>query len=117
MLIIRNDQMAALGVSRFTERMAELLREEFVEVADVQVDKLKEELRRQIEKAADYGLESEQHVAAFVITAWLMGKDFDRTYEAAGHVLASQEFTADDKTVWLEDWVDAIFSSLEEEEN
>ena len=50
-------------------------------------------LREQFARAQAHGLASEQELATYLITAWLLGTDFDTRYPAMQEILATQSLT------------------------
>jgi hypothetical protein len=81
MLVIRQEQMAALGASlrgRFEAEMAVHLATFFPEpCASMTRDKLASFIRRTADKALGYGIDRERDVCKFLDVAAEFGQDFD----------------------------------------
>jgi hypothetical protein len=112
---IRKEQIAALNTGQaenFDRRMAAFLQEQFEEAAEEPVEELLPVIEAQTEKANRYGLTTEQDVASYVITAYLLGLDFDTEFPAAQEVLTAQ-VPAENKAVFLEEWTKEMLETLE----
>ncbi|KHD11469.1 hypothetical protein PN36_29115 [Candidatus Thiomargarita nelsonii] len=72
-------------------------------------------IHEQVSKARSYGLETERQIANYVTTAWLLGQQFDTEFPAAQEMLNSSNYSHDEKSLWLEQWTEQIFATLEEE--
>ena len=48
----------------------------------------------------------------YIVTAFVLGRDFDERMEAAREVLPSPLYTADDKSEWLSQWTQAMVDAL-----
>lgn len=59
-----------------------------------------------------YGLSSEQEVATYAVSAWLLGKSFDVEFPAARKVL-SADIPGALKARFLEEWTIQLFNELE----
>ena len=59
-------------------------------------------LQAQVAKARRHGLSSELDLARYVITAWLLGPDFDTRFPAMAEVLASKRLGPSQKAEALE---------------
>src|SRR5262245_29415612 len=81
-LRIREEQMESFAQARyqdFEERAAAQLREHFpAEVGAMPPDRLRAYIRRCVERAGAFGLESEQAVMCFAHLPLLLGEDFER---------------------------------------
>ena len=118
MLTIRKDQMAALAtpsISVFLERAVSFLYENFPESLDEDPGELTEAAGGQLERAESYGLVTEQQAMTYITSAWLLGPEFDKEFPAAKETLVSEDFSPDEKKVWLSDWTEKIFAALEKE--
>jgi hypothetical protein len=72
---------------------------------------LAEGIREQLAKARGYGLLTEQQIATYVTSAWLLGTDFDRQFPAVQEVLASHA-PPNDKGDWLERFTKDLFEQM-----
>jgi len=61
----------------------------------------------QIEQAIGYGLETKRQIFVYLVSAWALGRDFNRCSPEAFEILGSTELTADSKRLWLSHWVPA----------
>lgn len=115
--MIRRSQFDALRQSvegTFEARLISFLHEQFPETEAADESQLRVEIRAQINASQSYGLETEQQIATYTVTAYALGTDFDKRFLAAQQVLTSEFFSAEEKTKWLENWTRALFESLEE---
>ena len=118
-MLIRNeqfDEMAIPNIAQFIERAIAFLYDKFPESLEEDTDELTEIVGVLIEKAETYGLVTEQHAMNYIVTAWLLGIDFDTEFPAAQETLSSNEFTPDEKSDWLAEWTEKIFAAFEEGE-
>lgn len=51
------------------------------------------ELRRQIDRAHQYGLSTSEEVSVYVVTAWMLGPDFDTRHGAYREFLTAPQLT------------------------
>jgi hypothetical protein len=110
---ISNEQMSKLGQALFEERMVRLIREDYPEHAAAFTDQaLTAEIWRQAGRAQGYGLEDEQAVATYVMTAWLLGPEFDLV-PAMVQVLNAPELSAASKAKALRDFTLSVFAALD----
>ena len=116
-MIIRRSQFDAFRPSveeTFEARLASFLREQFPETAGADEAQFRVEIRAQINASRSYGLETEQQIATYVVSACALGTDFDKRFPAAEQVLTFAFLSAEEKTKWLESWTRVLFESLEE---
>ena len=117
MLTIREEQFRALELAqedRFITRLMDFLRQRFPDSLEMPPDMLMAEMRRQFEKAQYYQIVTEQGVATYVITAWLLGVDFDNEFPAAQEILSSN-VTPEYKQHWLAEWTAGIFRTFDQD--
>jgi hypothetical protein len=109
---ITNEQRVALGYAPFVERFRVLLLECFPQ-ASVSLDhkEFGSIAVEQAKVARSYGLRSESAVATFLLSAWLLGVDFDRRIPAIHEQLTSALHESD-KAEWLEAFVVALLGRL-----
>ena len=65
--------------------------------------------REQTLLARRHGLEDERSAATFALTAWLLGKDFDRSMAALTRILESDRLSPRPKAQALEDFTLLLF--------
>ncbi|TSK06154.1 MAG: DUF4123 domain-containing protein [Geobacter sp.] len=111
-LNIRPEQLQQLGMSIYLERMRRYLNEVFPESRMVTRTKLERMIMELTERAAGYKLVLENHIAAFLAAAWILGMNFDEVYPAAREVLLDYEMDCGRKADWLWDFIDATAASL-----
>jgi hypothetical protein len=103
MFTITESRFTQMGEASFVDRMRSVLLEAFPEqIRAVPSAELSAEILRQARRAEAYGLTSELSAATFVLTAWMLGLDFDTRFEDVQRTLASTWLTQDQKSSWLE---------------
>lgn len=110
-LIIRKEQIDALSndaEKRYVNRLIDYLKKHFPEAAQTPPAQMRMAVKEQIAKARSYRLITERQIAKYVITAWVMGPNFDKDYPAAKQTLTSKK-TAEQKSKWLADWTKLFF--------
>ena len=97
----------------FVEKLAEVLRSAVPALAGEAQEPFLAQVRLLIERARDYGFESEQAIGSFAVSAGLLGVDFVDHIPAAREILESG---ADEerKAEQLENFTVALFEALEE---
>lgn len=106
-LTVRPEQLKQLGMSIYLERMRLYLNEVFPESRKIPRSSLDRMVTELTERAAGYKLVLENHVAAFLAAAWILGMDFDDAYPVAKEVLLDYEMDCGRKAEWLWDFIDA----------
>lgn len=113
MLKFNPDQYAQLGRASYLRRLIALIREHFPGHADgIDDEMLEQGLWEQTLLARRHGLEDERSAATFALTAWLLGKDFDRSMAALTRILESDRLSPTAKAQALEDFTLLLFSIL-----
>lgn len=118
MFKIRKEQMDAQSKAvreHYEDRLYDFLCEEFPEAKNEPPAELRAEIHRQVEKAKGYGLESEQDVATYLTSAWMLGKKFDTEFPAAHDILVSPMRSPEMKAEDLAKLTERLFLALEEE--
>jgi len=98
----------------FVDRFRALLHERFEQAKDVPRDELDAAIAHQLSKAEYYGLTSEQSAATFVMSAWLLGPDFDTEFPALNERLTNQRLSEHEKAKWLEVFTVGLLDALEQ---
>ena len=111
MLKIRETQVEQLAP--FRRRMRDLLRQHFADARAMSARKLDAAISRQTRAARSHGLWTERQLAVYILTAFLLGEEFDTRFPAAGSVLDST-LPPDAKVGWLEQWSKEILHTLTE---
>lgn len=111
-LRLRPEQLSALSSqvdAGFTQRMASFLRTEFQDASASCSDELDRFVRQAILRAKSFGLLAEDHVATYVITAWLLGPDFVEAYPPAASMLKNASCSPNTKAEWLAHWTVGLY--------
>lgn len=112
---IRKEQMVIFGqieLSKYELRIAEFLQKEFVDAGKMRSGELTSAIHDQVIRSQVYGFETEQQIACYVTTAWMLGPNFDTEFPGAQDILTSGK-KADDKTRLLSQWTEELFSILD----
>ena len=113
---IRKGQMDAFEQAAnrdYEMRLVRFLQSQFPDAAREREASLVDGVRPQIANARRYGLLTEQQIATYVTSAWLLGSDFDGEFPAAREMLISGA-PADEKSDWLARFTKALFEQLEQ---
>ncbi len=70
-------------------------------------------LQAQYDKALTYGFRSELDVGRYLITAWLLGVDFDQRFPAISEILATSTLTPSQKADAIEQLSTTLIKTLE----
>lgn len=112
-LIFSEEQFAQLAELRFERRLTEILIDADPDAAEpLSTVEGRSVLRGQCTKARRYGLTSEIEIARYVITAWLMGLDFDTRFVAMAELLNSTVLTPEQKAEAIERLATTVLSEL-----
>jgi hypothetical protein len=106
-----------MGELWFLQRFRSVLLESFEEARRIPIEDLNATVLEQLRKAERYGLVSEQQAATFVMTAWLLGSDFDMLFPAVRERLSDPRLSQRTKAKWLEAFAERLLSALEDSEN
>lgn len=114
MLSISQTQFEQLGAQSFVARMAAIIVEADPSSADeVRSDSFAKTVLAQVDRAKRYGLQSARHVATFVLSAWLLGLDFDEQLPAVQAALSNPNYSAHQKATFLETFTTNLMAGLE----
>lgn len=116
MLVIRApqfDRLATHSGQGFVQRMAAFLRANTEGAADLDDGEMSATLERLVSDARLFGLATEQEVATYIVTAWLLGTEFPTEFPAAAVVLGDAACAPADKADWLARWTEALFDALD----
>lgn len=108
---IRREQFDQAALDEFVGRFRALLHAQFDDARDVPRDELDSAIRRQVGRAQRYGFVTEEDVAIYVLTAWLMGETFDE-HEGAQAILMAGDPAAE-RAAALRQWSASVFETLE----
>jgi hypothetical protein len=113
-MIIRDAQLDSIATSRFLERVADVVFEAYPESrSELASEEGRRILREQCEKARSYGFVSELDIARYIITAWLLGVDFDTKFPAMQEVLTDPELEPGKKADLIEQFSVTLFETLQ----
>ncbi len=87
----------------------------FPESVEIPDEELIKTLQSLLEKASGYGFEEENDFAVYIITAYLLGVDFDTEFAAVSEILSEAGVAASDKAKNLQKWTQQLLYSGEEE--
>jgi hypothetical protein len=116
-MIISNSQLSQLAEpldAQFIDKLAQMLSGPQEPKQHQPLDQLRGDVKRMVDKALQYEMNTEQGAAYFVVTAFLLGEDFDQKFPAAGPVLNSKSLSSGEKASWLADWTTLMFRTLNE---
>jgi hypothetical protein len=112
-LAISNSQFTKMGEASFIERMKEVLLETVpAAVRAIPPAELDAEILRQVHRADTYGLRSEASAAIYVVTAWMLGLDFNTRFEDVHATLGSRWLTQAQKSEWLQSFTVELLKAL-----
>ncbi|QHT71201.1 hypothetical protein GXP67_33390 [Rhodocytophaga rosea] len=100
----------------FEERLVSYLYETFPDAQDIPNEQMLSTVLNLLEKASHYGFEAEDDQAVYIVTAYLLGVDFDNEFPAAAHILTDPAFSAAEKAEQLQTWTQELLKTLEEEQ-
>ncbi len=115
-MIVKNFQFETfsnLNKNLFIKRIIALLRTEFESASEIPDDEFKVAITNQIEMANQYGIQIQSNIAKYIITAFLMGEEFDKNFEGARKILENNSFDENEKIASLEEWTLQVFEVLE----
>lgn len=101
-MIVRSEQMTILGEKYFATRFRALIYDTFPEANAIPPGSMDRVIIQQAHRAASYGLTSERPVGIYVLTAWLLGCDFDQQFPELGATLNQYDVGEIEKSHCLE---------------
>lgn len=114
MLKFDADQYVSLGRESYLRRLIALIHEHFPRLAaEFDQEALADGLWEQTLLAQRYGLDDERSAATFALTAWMLGKGFDRNIPALRQILESDQLSPTRKGQALLDFTLLLFHRLE----
>jgi hypothetical protein len=109
-------QMQRIGEQSFLTRMREILAEQFPDQqAYLASPEFEPTVLALVDRAATYGLADEQSAATFVLTAWLLGAEFDTDFPGLQQLLAQDDLTALQKCAALERFAQTLLDDLRQQ--
>lgn len=116
MFKLTKNQWSELGRLTFERRMIDIIRHRYpVESRDLNDEVLGAAITVQAKQAKKYRLFDEQQGATYVLTAWILGEDFDTRIPILQQVLSAHDLTASEKSKALTDFTLAAFNALSPE--
>lgn len=114
-ILVNKEQLDQLSDTTMAQKVEDVLRLEFNEdVEALDRKELSKIIHEQIQLAREYGLTRELNIATFVVTAWVLGLEFDTQIPAANECLTNEDMTQDDKATWLEQFTNVLLTKLAE---
>ncbi|QHT65638.1 hypothetical protein GXP67_02630 [Rhodocytophaga rosea] len=98
----------------FKSRLVDFLHESFPDSKATPVAEMKKTIHTVLQKAIGYGLDNEADLAAYVITAYVLGENFDQEIPEAKQLLQDTGYTSNQKANQLETWTRQVMQTLEE---
>jgi hypothetical protein len=105
-----------LITAAYQEKLIQLLHESFPESKDVPSDEMNRVLHRVLQKGVGYGLDNQADLASYVITAYVLGENFDEEVPEAAQVLRNRGYNSHQKAAILENFVQQTLQALEQDE-
>lgn len=115
MFTLKNTQLdtfARNGKEDFIRKMMKLLQADYEEIREMPEQELHADIDNQITKANKYGLLLNSSIATYIVSAFAMGENFDTDFQGATEILTAEVHEIE-KSKNLENWVNEIFSALE----
>ncbi|MDR3752325.1 MAG: hypothetical protein P4K93_03140 [Terracidiphilus sp.] len=112
-LAIRDDQFSTLqaeGGAGYIRSLVQFLRDEVPGTAEEDEKYLLDFVKAMVEKAKGYGLKTKRDAAVYVISAYMLGRDFEEDLQVAKRVLSSS-LPGPDKAKWLQDATVSLIDS------
>jgi hypothetical protein len=110
---IRSEQIALIGQAALLDKVSVLLIDADPKAAlALTTPEGKQILLEQFQKAESYGLEAELDIGRYVITAWLLGLDFDTRFPAMNAILTAPNGRPEQKSEAIEKVSVALFKTL-----
>lgn len=114
-LALTPQQMNRAADRRFERRLADTLAQGDPQAAaELESPEGQALLRAQIKRAGAHGMKAELDVARYVITAWLMGPDFDEQMPAMAEILRAPSLTPSQKAEAIERVASTVLQQLQQ---
>lgn len=112
-ITITNWQLSNLSSTRFENRLVDILSRGAPAAATYFATQQGiQALQEQCAKARSYGLKSELEIGRYVISAWLLGSDFDERFPSINEYLRTTRLTPSQKAEAIERIATAVLSEL-----
>ena len=114
-LQISEAQMEAMARERFLDRVTAILADSYPgSRAGLASGDTREVMRAMYAKARGHGFTVELDLARYIITAWILGIDFDTRYPAMAELLALQTLSPAQKSEAVEQMTTTLMEMLNE---
>lgn len=112
-LRISEAQMESMARERFLDRVTAILADSYPESrGGLAGGDTREVMRAMYAKAHGYGFSVELDLARYIITAWILGTDFDTRYPAVAELLALQTLSPAQKSEAMEQMTTTLMEML-----
>jgi hypothetical protein len=103
MLSISQEAMDRMGEAAYLERIIQgIASSDPAADAELHTPEGRRELCEQFEKAHTYGLTTELELGRYIVTAWLLGTDFDTKFPAMQQILTHPEMSPSQRAEAIE---------------
>ena len=102
--------------TQLTNQMVALVHETFPKSKAEPAAELYKGVRGVMQKAVIYGIDNPEDLATYVITAYILGGDFDEEVPEAGAFLRNPRYTSHQKAAQLESWAQQAVEALENDD-
>ncbi|EHR70166.1 hypothetical protein BurJ1DRAFT_1294 [Burkholderiales bacterium JOSHI_001] len=110
---INPDQMARLADTSFNERMVQVLAAADPKApAELRSEAGQRTLNQLTDRARAHGLQSELDIGRFIVTAWVLGPDFDTRFPAMREILAEPRLSPTQKADAVETLTTTLMNNL-----
>ena len=114
MLTFSSQQLDTVAESRFQQRLRDFMLESLPDSRGViDTPEGKKNIAAQCAKARSYGMIIELDIANYIITAWLLGLDFDTRLPAMKEILATPDLTPSQKAALISQVSSLLLDELE----
>jgi hypothetical protein len=117
LLKLRPAQMRAFARAteeRFVDRTVNFLQMQFPDAREEPRPLLRSIVADQMARARGHGFSAELDLVTYMISAWVLGAQFDEDFPAVSEKLASPGLTPGDKAAWLAEWTQTLLRTLQE---
>jgi hypothetical protein len=112
---ISHHQMAGMADTSFNERMVQVLAAADPKApAELRSEAGQRMLNQLVERARAHGLQSELDVGRFIVTAWMLGPDFDTRFPAMREILAEPRLSPTQKADAIETLTTTLMNNLQQ---
>lgn len=111
-----SEQPLRVNLKELALKVLATLQEKFPEARLIPEDSLIPAIHAQIIHAYIYKLETEQQFSDYVVTAWLLGQDFDTEFPVVKEIMDSSDLTPAIKSKWLSRWTEETVLAFEKSE-